>query len=134
MKRNEIAKHIDQTIEEEEKKINDQGDEVLIETVPLCKKALVHDTVQFDLNALDFLHKLGEGNYTNLFSLLDWIMLMFFFIGGFGTVRACKFRQSSLEQNCTNSPSTAASTSFIASDDEHISNTAAAAEESKFVR
>ena len=47
---------------EEEKKIDTQSDELLIEKVPLCKKALVHDIVQFDINALDFLHKLGEGN------------------------------------------------------------------------
>ena len=71
MKRNEIAKHIDQTMEEEEKKINDQGEELLIETVPSSKKILTHDTVQFDLNALDFLHKLGEGNCTNWLNLSD---------------------------------------------------------------
>ena len=47
---------------EEEKKIDEQGEDLLIETVPLKKKALVHDIVQFDINALDFLHKLGEGN------------------------------------------------------------------------
>ena len=52
-------------MEVEEKKINDQSEDLLIETVPLCKKALVHDTVQFDINALDFLHKLGEGNKLN---------------------------------------------------------------------
>ena len=45
-----------------------------IMTLPCCPKALVHDVVQFDLSCLDFLHKLGEG--------------------GFGTVRACKFRRA----------------------------------------
>ena len=32
-----------------------------IKTIPVIKKALVNDLVQFDLSELDFLHKLGEG-------------------------------------------------------------------------
>ena len=32
-------------MEEEEKKIDEQGEELLIEKVPLSKKALIHDTV-----------------------------------------------------------------------------------------
>ena len=48
-------------------------------------------------------------------------------------MRACKFRHSSLAHSNAVSPSTAASSSFIASDDEAVSH-AAAAEESKFIR
>ena len=83
-----------------------------IQTVPLCPKALVHDVVQFDLDCLDFLHKLGEG--------------------GFGSVLACKFRRPELR---TNSPaamscSTAASSlTGGASSDEGASSCASGEEQ-----
>lgn len=67
-----------------------------IKKVPLCPKALVHDVVQFDPSCLDFLHKLGEG--------------------GFGVVRACKFRRADLRGNSPAGCSTA--TTMAGSDDE----------------
>lgn len=73
-----------------------------IKTLPLCSKALVHDIVQFDLEALEFLHKLGEG--------------------GFGTVRACKFGRSGLR-----AMSSGASSSTAASQDSSDDGTGSCA-------
>lgn len=51
----------------------------------------MHDVIHFDLTCVDFLHKLGEG--------------------GFGTVRACKFRKAELRYRSPVSASTAANSS-----------------------
>ena len=45
----------------EDLKTNSDEDELLIKTLPICPRALVHDVVQFDLSCLSILHKLGEG-------------------------------------------------------------------------
>ena len=47
--------------DEEMKEDEEEDLELDIKTLPCCEKALVHDLIQFDLNCLDFLHKLGEG-------------------------------------------------------------------------
>lgn len=70
----------------------------------------MRDVIHFDLSCIDFLHKLGEG--------------------GFGTVRACKFRKASDRYRSPVSASTAANSS----DEEDRIMKAAKPEESKFKR
>ena len=94
--------------EDEELKKAGSGRADEIQTLPLCPKALVHDVVQFDLNSLDFLHKLGEG--------------------GFGSVRACKFRRADLRGN---SPAISSSTATTLGSSDDGNNSCASGEEQK---
>ncbi len=63
MQRKDIEKHINSYPADFEDIKTDGPDdeELMIKTVPVCPRALVHDVVQFDLSCLTILHKLGEG-------------------------------------------------------------------------
>ncbi len=63
MQKREIEKHISSypATFEDIKTDGPDDEELLIKTLPVNPRALVHDVVQFDLSCLTILHKLGEG-------------------------------------------------------------------------
>ena len=87
--------------------------------------SLMNHVVHFDLPCVEFLHKLGEGRYH--FQLNDSIDAL---VGGFGSVRACKFRKAAMRYRSPVSASTAANSS----DEEEKTFQATQPEESKFAR
>ena len=143
MQKKDIEQHLDsyqdsdteETKNRLEQENDDDDNEDTFKTLPLCSRALVQDVVHFDLSCLDFLHKLGEGKpllcREQNPSFTDFVYS--FSQGGFGTVRACKFRKATDIRG--NSPAVSGNSTCASSDDEWlIDRPKAAAEESKFAR